>query len=195
MTKITKKWAVATATVLQHSAEGLLNAKENALTELFTKQSAAAVTSMTAIGLVKAFGTAKTGAAISGLSGAAARSAVAAWFGGSMAAGGFALSALGALGAWLLWRILKGAEREESDLTPKEGAIYNHCLVYSALLRNQVSGKTSDLKLSSENVDALRLLHADMENYLRYGCRKSRHVKNRTKKNIEELSKLLDELR
>ena len=195
MTKITKKWAVATAIVLQHSAEGLLNVKEGAFAEFFTKQSTSAGVIAVLMALVKALGKAKTGAAIGGLSGASLRSASVAWFGGgSMLAGGIVLAALGTLAGLVVWKIIEGTERQESDLTEKEAAIYNTCLLYSGLLRDKASGKSSDLKLSSENVAALHGLRADMENYLRYGCRKSRHVKSRTEKNIEELSKLLDEL-
>ena len=53
-----------------------------------------ALTAMGAYGLVGAFGTASTGAAIGGLSGAAASSATLAWFGGgALAAGGWGIAA------------------------------------------------------------------------------------------------------
>ena len=197
MTKITKKWALATATVLQHSAEGLLNTKEGGFTTLLTQQSAATATGITAVGLVKALGTAGTGTAISSLSGAAAKSALLAWFGGgSMLIGSVVtLPALAFAGGWLALLMLKGRERKEKDLTKTEQGILSRCLVFSALLKDKTHGKVSKLKLTPKNVDALRQLSADMEKYLRHGCRKSRHVRNRTVKNHEELSKLLDELR
>ena len=195
MTKITKKWAVATAAVLQHSAEGLLNTKENGLSDLIAAKSGAAVTGISLMAIAKAFGTASTGTAISTLSGAAARGAMIKWFGlGSTFMGAtFVVPLLVAGGGWLGWLLIKGAQRKPEDLTKKERALFHRCWGFSAVMKNKASGKVSELRLSPQEVGELRTLGADMEKYLRHGCR-NKFVRRRTEKNLKELTDLLGTL-
>ncbi|HET8728192.1 MAG TPA: hypothetical protein VFO41_11825 [Alphaproteobacteria bacterium] len=88
-------------------------------------------------GLVGAFGTASTGTAIAGLSGAAASTATLYWIGslvgggvalGGAAVGGVAIGA-GVLGGLGLRRAVIGKPRLESALQAHEAAIVNACLV------------------------------------------------------------------
>lgn len=195
-TKVKTEWASDMAGVLQRTAEGLLNTKEGGLTNLITEKSMAVAAGITLMGIAKAIGTAGTGTAISTLSGAAARTAMVAWFGGgSTFIGGFIVLPLLIAGVgWLGWRLLKGAERKPGELNKNELAIFNSCWAFSALLHNKSKGDKPSLQLPQEDIDALRILQDRIRKYWRYGCRQSSHVRERTRKNLEEMSKLLDTL-
>ena len=194
--QVKKKWADDMAAVLQRTAEGLLNTREDWLTNLITQQIIEGATKIMLVGIAKTVGTAGTGTAISTLSGAASKSAVFAWFGiGSASLGSFVvLPVLTTGGSWLCGRLLYGAERTRKELNKKEKAMFDDCRGYSAILLGKTKGKKYRLQLTKRNIDALRILQKNIGNYWRYGCRKHSHVRSRTKNNHAEMSKLLDSL-
>ena len=135
--QVKKKWADDMAAVLQRTAEGLLNTREDWLTNLITQQIIEGATKIMLVGIAKTVGTAGTGTAISTLSGAASKSAVFAWFGiGSASLGSFVvLPVLTTGGSWLCGRLLYGAERTRKELNKKEKgggyATMRHCFYHT----------------------------------------------------------------
>ena len=196
MTKITKEWAAETSKVLQHSAEGLLNAKEGGISDLVTEKSTKMAAGVTLMTIASMFGTSGTGKAISALAGAASKAAAVKWlgFGSTLAGSAIVIPAAIVGSGWLCWWMIKGAQRKPKDLTKTESALFHRLWASSSVMNNKAKGKVSELRLSPQEVSELRTLGADMQKYLRYGCRKSRHVRKRTEKNHEELSKLLDDI-
>ena len=196
MAKITKKQAKEISVVLQHTAEGLLNATTGGLSDFVATKSSAAATGITLMGIANLFGTAGTGTAISALSGAAARAAMIKWlgFGSTIVGTALVIPAIIAGGGWLGWRLIKGPQRNPEDLTQTEAKIFHLCWSFSAVMRKKAKGKAASVLLPPQDVSQLHALRESLEKYLRYGCRKSRHVRKRTVTNLKDLSKWLDNL-
>ena len=195
MQQITKEWATESATVLQRTAEGLLNAREDSLKEVVKERSLVVASGITITGIATLVGTAGTGTAISALSGAAAQSALLAWFGfGSLAAGAVILPLVVGGGGYLAYRVLRGKVRKPSELNKEETAIFNRCMGFAPVLLNKADSGGEDLSLSPEDIGNLKSLADDIKKYLRGKSCQSRHVRKKTEKHHGELSKLLGDL-
>ena len=198
MQTITKKWAKETAGVLQRTATCLLIKQGgNFLATMALKRSVGKLVAGTLTGMVAAFGTAGTGTAISSLSGAAANSALLAWFGGgSMLIGGYVvLPAIAAASGWMAWRAFKKVGRDPNDLTEEEQAIFHRCWAFATLLKGKAEKKAGEkLNLSPEQIADIKQLNADMRHYLRDDGCQIQIARNKIKRNHAALSKLLAQL-
>ena len=193
MQTITKKWAKETAGVLQRTAAGMMSKGGNVFAELAIKQSIGNLVKVTATAFAATFATAGTGTAISSLSGAAAKSALLAWFGGgSMAVGSVTLLVIPFASGWLGWKLLsKKIKRDPKDLTEEEAKILHRCWHFASFLRHKAKGKTPELTLSSDEADDIKQLGADILHYLSPGNCRMESVRKRTTQNHKALSKLL----
>ena len=199
MQTITKKWAKETSGVLQRSATCLLIKQGgNFLATMALKQSVGKLVAGTLAGMVTAFGAAGTGTAISTLSGAAAKSALLAWFGGgSMLIGGYVvLPAIAAASGWMFWKaFIKGVGRDPNDLTEEEKALFHRCWAFATLLKGKAEKKAGEkLNLSPEQIADIKQLNADMRHYLRDDGCQIQIARSKIKRNHAALSKLLAQL-
>ena len=193
MQTITKKWATETSGVLQRTVAGMMSKGGSVLAEFAVKQTIGNLVKVAATGFATTFATAGTGTAISSLSGAAAKNALLAWFGGgSMAVGSATLLAIPFVSGWLGWKLLsKKIKRDPKDLTEEEAKIVYRCVRFASLLRRKTKGKTPELTLSSDDVDDIKQLGADISHYLTPGNCRMESVRKRTTQNHKALSKLL----
>ena len=199
MQTITKKWATETSGVLQRSATCLLIKQGGSfLATMALKRSVGKLVAGTLTGMVAAFGTAGTGTAISSLSGAAANSALLAWFGGgSMLIGGYVvLPAITIASGWMAWRAFTNkVGRNPNDLTKEEQAIFHRCWAFATLLKGKAEKKAGEkLNLSPEQIDDIKQLNADMRHYLRDDGCQIQIARGKIKRNHAALSKLLEQL-
>ena len=188
MQQIPKAWAEQAADILTRMSEDLLNVKHGSLTN-DVKNVAMGVAGKFTLGTIAAaLGTAGTGVAIGALSGAAARNATVAWFGGgSMLLGEMVMGTLVIGGTALGWKLLYGSPRTLKDLSGMETQIYSRCITYAACFIGKGNEGGEELALSPEDIEACWELHRDVRNYLDDSdeC-KSRHVRKRLNISLAE---------
>lgn len=197
MQPITHKWAKEVSGVLQRTAACVLIKQGGSfLAVAALKKSFSKLVAVSLTGVVAAFGTAGTGTAISTLSGAAAQSALLAWFGlGSATVGAFTLPAITAAGTWLAWRTFKRAGRDTKDLTKEEQNILHRCWSLGIMLNDEAKKKGKEKPhLAPEQIDDIKQLNADMRHYLRDDGCQIQIARGKIKRNHTALSKLLAQL-
>ena len=151
------RWLNGTAKLLAQIVAEITNMRRKSLQSRLVNavvlKAGAASTGSGLLGLASLVGTAKTGAAISTLSGAAANSSALAWVGfGSMAVGQFlVLPAAMVAGAFALLKVWKGKGRPPESLTQAERELVSACAEMVVRLEEEArSGRpvcTDDLRL------------------------------------------------